>query len=55
MRDALRKRPLIFVVIQIRSVQKQPGLLADHFRQPGMRVAQGVDADARDQIQVALP
>ena len=45
---------MILVVIKIGNMQQQSGLLADDFRQPRMRVAERVDADSGDQIQIAL-
>jgi len=51
---SLRERPLILVIVQIRAVDHPGSLLANHLHQPRMRVPQRVDADPRDQIQVAL-
>src|ERR1022692_3004526 len=45
--------PLVFVVVKIRGVDQQGGLLADHLDDAGMRVAQRFDADARDEVEVA--
>ena len=52
--QTFRQRPLILVVVEIGSVQQQAGLLANHFREARVRVAQRVDADAGDEIQIAL-
>jgi len=35
-------------------VHEQAGLLADHLHQARVRVAQGVDADSGDEIEVTL-
>src|SRR5690348_7952483 len=54
LREPFRKRPLVFVVVEIRSVEEQRGLLANHFRDAWMRVSQRVYADAGDHVQIAL-
>ncbi len=45
---------LILVIVEIGGVQQQGGLLADRFHQTRMRMPQRINADARQQIQVAL-
>jgi hypothetical protein len=35
-------------------MQDQSGLLPNRPYQPGMRVSQGVDADAREQVEITL-
>ena len=49
----LGERSLVFVVVKIRRVDQQGGLFADHLDDAGMGVAQRVDADARDEVEVA--
>ena len=55
LRQPLGQRPLILVVVEIRGVDQQSGLLADDFGQTRVGVAERVHADTGDQIQVALP
>ena len=50
----LGQRSLVLVVVEVRRVDQQAGLLADDLHDARMRVAERVDADAGDQVQVAL-
>ena len=52
--QTLGERSLISVVIEIGRVKQAAGLFADHLDQPRMRVAERVDADARDEVEIAL-
>ncbi len=51
--QALGERTLILVVIQVRAMDQQPGLFAEDLQNARMGVAQGVDPDPRQEIEVA--
>jgi hypothetical protein len=51
---ALGERSRVLVVIQIGTVNQAPGLFANHFGEARMRVSQCVDANACQQIEIAL-
>ena len=52
--QALGQRSLVLVVEVVRGVDEQAGLLAEHPQDARVAVAQRVDADAGEQIEVAL-
>ncbi len=54
LRQPFGQRALILVVIEVGSMQQEARLRADDFGDPRMRVAQRVDTDPGDQVQVSL-
>jgi hypothetical protein len=52
--DALGEGSLIFVVVEVGRVEDEAGLLAKDFGEPGMGIAERVDADAGDQIEISF-
>ena len=52
--QALGERTLVGVIVKIGCVQQPPSLLANHLHQTRVRVAQCVDADAGDEVQITL-
>ena len=51
--QAFGQRTLVLVVIQIRTVDQQSGLLADDLQDPRMGMSQRVDPDAGYEIEIA--
>ena len=49
----LGQRALVLVIVEIRGMDEQSGLLTNHFGHARMGVAERVDADAGDEIQIA--
>ena len=52
--EALGELALILVVVEVGRVDQQRRLLADHLDQARMGVAQRINTDSRDEIQVTL-
>src|SRR3979411_2628728 len=50
----VRQRSLVLVIVEIRAMDQEGGLLPDHFDDARVSVAERVDADAGDEIQIAL-
>jgi len=49
-----RQRSLVFVVVKIGGMDQQGGLVANHFHNARVRMAQCINADSRDQIEVPV-
>ena len=50
--ELLGQLPLQRVIEQVRRVEERRGLIRDRAGEPGVRVAERRDADAREQVQV---
>src|ERR1035437_3418697 len=50
----LGQRALVLVIVEIRGMDQQRGLVADDLDQARMGVTQRVDTDAGDEVQVTL-
>src|SRR6516165_10170316 len=51
-RQTLGQKPLVGVIVQVRSVNQPGGLLTNHLHDSRMPVAQSVHADAGDEVEV---
>ena len=54
-REAFGQEALVAVVVEVGRVDQQAGLFADNLHQPRMGVAQGVDPDTGDKVEITLP
>lgn len=52
--DLLGEGALVAMEVEVRGVDEESGLFADHFGDAGMGVAEGIDTDAGDEVEIAF-